>query len=342
MRALQIAETGRPLQEVEPVDPVPGPGEIVVSVRAAGICRSDVHYRGGTRPVPSLPLVPGHEVAGIVDKVGPGVEQSRPGDRVCLHYLISCGACEACHRGVEQFCESGQMIGLDRPGGYAEQILVPARNAFPVPDTVPLDVAAVMMCSTSTSYHALRRGRLSVGESMAVFGSGGLGMSAIRLAQVMGAFEVFAVDINPVKLAAATSCGAIPVHAGEGDPVEQILAFTGGRGVDVALEMIGLSTAMGQAVASLAPGGRAVAVGITHDEFGLDPYRDLVGREAEIIGSADHLASEIPVLLEMARRGTLDLSGVITRTVPLDLAVVEEALIALEGFGDDIRTVILP
>jgi len=342
MRALQIVETGRPLQEVELVDPVPGPGEIVVSVRAAGICRSDVHYRGGTRPVPSLPLVPGHEVAGIVDKVGPGVERPLTGDRVCLHYLISCGACDACHRGAEQFCESGRMIGLDRQGGYAEQILVPARNAFPVPDTVALEAAAVMMCSTSTSYHALRRGRLSVGESVAVFGSGGLGMSAIQLAEVLGAFEVFAVDINPVKLAAATSCGAIPVHAGEGDPVEQILDFTGGRGVDVALEMVGLSTTMCQAVASLAPGGRAVAVGITHEEFGLDPYRDLVGREAEIIGSADHLASEIPVLLEMARRGTLDMSGVITCTLPLDLAVVENALIALEDFGDDIRSVILP
>ena len=328
------------MQEVELADPVPGPGEIVVSVRAAGICRSDVHYRGGTRPVPSLPLVPGHEVAGIVDKVGPGVERPLTGDRICLHYLISCGACDACHRGAEQFCESGRMIGLDRQGGYAEQILVPARNAFPVPDTVPLEAAAVMMCSTSTSYHALRRGRLSVGESVAVFGSGGLGMSAIQLAQVLGAFEVFAVDINPVKLAVATSCGAIPVHAGESDPVEQILDFTGGRGVDVALEMVGLATTMRQAVASLAPGGRAVAVGLTHEEFGPDAYRDPVGREAEIIGSADHLASEIPVLLEMARRGTLDLSGVITRTVSLDLAVVEDALVALEGFGDDIRTVI--
>jgi propanol-preferring alcohol dehydrogenase len=342
MRALQIVATGRPLQEVELPDPTAGPGEIVVSVKAAGICRSDVHYRAGTRPVPSLPLVPGHEVAGIVEEVGPGVEQPMEGDRVCLHYLTSCGACDACHRGAEQFCESGMMIGLDHQGGYAQKIVVPARNAFRVPDTVPLEAAAIMMCSTSTSYHALRRGRLSVGESVAVFGSGGLGMSAVQLAAVMGALEVFAVDINPLKLAEATSCGAIPVHAGEGDVVEQILDFTGGRGVDVALEMVGLATTMCQAVASLAPRGRAVAVGLTHEEFCLDAYRDLVGREAEIIGSADHLASEVPVVLEMARRGAIDLSGVITRTVPLDLDEVEDALVGLEGFGNDIRTVILP
>ncbi|MFH2072667.1 MAG: zinc-binding dehydrogenase [Actinomycetota bacterium] len=340
MRALQIVDYGRPLAEAVLTDPVPGPGELVVSIRAAGICRSDVHYRSGSRPVPSLPLVPGHEVAGVVDAVGPGVEQPMVGDRVCLHYLISCGGCDACRRGAEQFCASGQMIGLDRQGGYAERILMPARNAFPIPDAVSMEAAAVMMCSTATAYHALRRGGLAAGESVAVFGSGGVGMSAIQLAGALGAFEVFAVDVNPAKLAAATGYGAIPVHAGDSDPVAQILDFTGGRGVDVTLEMVGLPLTMSQSIASLAPGGRAVAVGLTHEEFGMNAYRDLVRREALVTGSADHLAAEIPVLLEMARRGTLDLSGVVTTTIPLDPAAVETALVALEGFGDDTRTVI--
>jgi propanol-preferring alcohol dehydrogenase len=340
MRALQIAGYRQPLEETELPDPRPGPGEVVVSVKAAGICRSDVHYRAGTRPVRSLPLVPGHEVAGLVEAVGPGVEQPMAGDRVCLHYLTSCGFCEACRRGAEQFCAAGEMIGLDRQGGYAEKILMPARNAFVIPDGVSLDAAAVMMCSTATSYHALQRGRLRLGESVAVFGSGGLGASAIQLAGVLGAFEVFAVDVNPTKLAAATGHGAIPVHAGDGDPVEQIRDFTGGRGVDVALELVGLPLTMRQSVASLAPGGRAVAVGLTHEEFSLNSYRDLVQREAEVIGSADHLASEIPLLLELARRGALDFSDVVTATVPLQAGPVDAALVALEGFGDDIRTVI--
>lgn len=342
MRALQIVELGRPLAEAELPDPVPGPEEIVVGVRAAGMCRSDVHYRSGGRRVPGLPLIPGHEVAGQVEAVGDGVERVGVGDRVCLHYLVSCGACTACHRGREQFCTDGQMIGLDRAGGYAERILIPARNVFHIPDGVSNEAAAVMMCSTATSYHALRRARLDVGESVAVFGVGGLGMSAIQLASALGAFEVFAVDVNPVKLAAATSYGAIPVDAGAADPVEQILDFTGGRGIDVALEMVGLPSTMRQAVATLAVQGRAVAVGITEEEFGLDPFRDLVRREAEVVGSADHLASEITVLLELARRGDLDYAGVVTRTIPFELEEVEAALRRLEGFGDDIRTVIVP
>jgi D-arabinose 1-dehydrogenase-like Zn-dependent alcohol dehydrogenase len=234
------------------------------------------------------------------------------------------------------------MLGLDRSGGYAERIVVPARNAFVVPDAVPIEVAAVMMCSTSTSYHALRRARMTVGESVAVFGAGGLGMSAIKLAFLLGAFEVFAVDINPVKLAAATAAGAIPVAAREGDPVEQIRDFTGDKGVDVALELVGSPEVMRQAVASLGSGGRAVAVGITDSTFGLDPFNDMVRREAEIIGSGDHLASEIVVLLEMVRRGSLDLSDVVTSTVPLEVDAVNDAMGRLEEFGDEIRTVILP
>jgi propanol-preferring alcohol dehydrogenase len=342
MRALQIIEPGRPLVEVTLDDPVPGPGDIVVRVRAAGICRSDVHYRSGARPVPWLPVIPGHEVAGIVERVGPGVDRPDVGDRVCLHYLTSCGACDHCRRGAEQFCVSGQMIGLNRSGGYAEMIVMPARNAFPIPDEVDMEAAAVMMCSTATSFHALRRAGLDAGESVAVFGAGGLGMSAVQLATAMGAFEVFAVDINPVKLQVATGLGAIPVDAAGGDPVEAIGELSAGRGVDVALELVGSPRAMQQAVAVLAPHGRAVAVGITHEPFGLDPFNDLVLREAQIVGSADHLASEIPILLEMARRGTLDYSSVLTREVPLDPGEVNAALDRLEGFGDDVRTVIAP
>ncbi|HSR16361.1 MAG TPA: zinc-binding dehydrogenase, partial [Gemmatimonadales bacterium] len=313
MRVLQIIEPGRPLAEAVVDDPVPGPGDIVVRVGAAGICRSDVHYRSGTRPVPGLPLVPGHEVAGTVAAVGSDVDRPAVGERVCLHYLTTCGGCEYCRRGAEQFCVAGRMIGLNREGGYAEAIVIPARNAFQIPDGVTTEAAAVMMCSTATSFHALRRARLGVGEAVAVFGAGGLGMSAVQLARAMGAAEVFAVDINPVKLRIAADLGAVPVDAAQGDPVAAIGRLSAGRGVDVALELVGSPHTMRQAVAALAPQGRAVAVGITHEAFGLDPFNDLVLREAEVVGSADHLASEIPILLEMARRGTLQFSRIVTQ-----------------------------
>lgn len=336
MRTLQITALGQPLQAVTVPDPVPGPGEVRVRVQAAGICRSDVHYRSGHRPVPRLPLVPGHEVAGIIDAAGDGVPATTVGTRVCLHYLVTCGECDPCRRGAEQFCTTGAMIGLDRQGGYAEAIVVPSLNAHPVPSEVSMEAAAVMMCSTATSLHALRRGALQPGERVAVIGCGGLGMSAIQLAFALGAGAVYAVDVNPAKLAAAARYGAIPID-GNGDVVA---AVTGG--VDVAVELVGKADLVRTAVAVLAPGGRAVAVGITAEEFGLDPFRDLVRAERSLLGAADHLASEIDEILEMAANRRIDLEGVVTARVPLAAEAVNDAMDRLAGFGDDIRTVVLP
>lgn len=340
MRALQIEEVGRPLVEVALPDPTPGDGDVVVAVRRCGICRSDVHYRAGTRRLPGLPLVPGHEVAGEVVAVGAGVDPRYLGRRVCLHYLVTCGVCDRCRRGAEQFCRTGEMVGLDRQGGYAEFVAVPARNAHPIPDGVSTEAAAIMMCSSATALHALRRSGLEPGERVAVFGVGGLGASAVQLARVMGASVVYGVDINPVKLALAERLGAVPVD-GRADPAGALSALTG-DGVDVALELVGDPDVMRVAVAALAPHGRAVAVGITHREFGLDPFRDLVLREADVRGAADHLDEEIPELLRLAAAGDLDLGEVVTATVPLDATEVNGALDRLERFGDDVRTVVAP
>ena len=338
MRALQITGAGEPLREVT-LDPGPlGPGEVRVAVGAAGICHSDVHYRAGTRPPPALPLVPGHEVAGTVQSVGAEVSGLATGDRVCLHYLVTCGSCEQCRRGAEQFCEAGQMIGLDRQGGYAESITVPAVNAHSIPTGVSTAAAAVMMCSTATSLHALRRGHTEPGNAVALFGAGGLGMSAIQLALLLGADPVYAVDINPAKLETAESMGAVPVDGGR----DVVAALRAAGGVDVALELVGSPQLMADALASLAPGGRAVAVGLTHGEFGLDPYRDLIRPETQLIGSADHLDSEIDELLDWAAAGSIDVEPFITREVPLDVDEVNAAMDRLESFGDDIRTVIVP
>ena len=338
MRAFQITGAGNPLQETALDRRRPAENEVVVDIAAAGICRSDVHYRAGTRPPPALPLIPGHEIAGTVSAVGTGVTDHSVGDRVCLHYLITCGTCNQCARGAEQFCETGQMIGLDRQGGFAESITLPAVNAHHIPEGVSTEAAAVMMCSTVTSLHALRRGRAGPGTSVALFGSGGLGMSAIQLAVMLGAEPVYAIDINAAKLKTAESLGAVPVD-GTGDTVA---ALRKSGGVDVALELVGSADLMADAVASLVPGGRAVAVGVTHGEFGLDPYRDLIRGEAEILGSADHLASEITEILEWADSGRIDIDRLITRTVPFDLDEVNAALDRLEAFGDDIRSVIVP
>ncbi len=342
MKALRLVGIGKPLQMQEMPVPNVGERDVLVRIKAAGICHSDVHYRAGVSPVKPLPVTLGHEIAGIVEKVGSQVTRVQVGDRVGLHYLVTCGDCYYCSSGNEQFCDKGKMLGKHCDGGYAEYIAVPARNAIPLPAELSYEHGAILMCSSATSFHALRKARLKAGETVAVFGTGGLGMSAVQLARAMGALDVYAVDINAQKLKLARKYGAIPVNAAQCDPVSEIQRLTGKRGVDVALELIGLPQTMRQAVQALAVFGRAVWVGLTDQPVVLDSYREVLGKEAEVIGSNDHLLQELPLLIELVRRDLLDLSGVVTRTVPLDAGAVNGALDALERFSGEVRTAITP
>lgn len=342
MKAVRLTRIGEPLEMAEVPTPTPGPLDALVAVQAAGVCHSDVHYRAGASPAGPLPLTLGHEVAGTVAAVGDAVTGWAPGDRVCLHYLATCGHCRYCDAGREQFCVRGAMIGKHRDGGYAEYIAIPARSLFRLPEEIPFEHGAVLMCSSATSFHALRQARLSAGENVAVFGVGGLGISAVQLARAYGAGQVFAVDLQPNKLSLAERLGAVPVDASAGDPVAELKRLTGGRGVDVALELIGLPQTMEQAFKSLAIRGRAAIAGISNRSFEVAPYADLINREAEIIGVSDHLAQEIPLLLEWARVGQLDLSVAVTETIPLEAGAVNQALDRLANFGETVRTVIVP
>lgn len=343
MKAVRLVQPGQPLAMQEIPVPTIGPRDILVKVKAAGICRSDMHYRAGVSPVHPLPLTLGHEVAGMVESVGADVSRLKPGDRVCLHYLATCGECPYCFRGSEQFCTSGSMIGKYRDGGYAEYIAVPARMAFVLPEAIPFAQGAIMMCSSATSLHALVKANLRPGSTVAVFGIGGLGMSAIQLAPVFGAQAVLAVDIDEAKLKMAASFGAIPIDNRKGDAVEAIRQATNGRGVDAAIEVIGLPATIRQAIDVIAPLGTIVLVGLGDRTVAIDPYVDLIGKEATVVGCADHLAQEIPLLLDLAHRNTLDLTHVVTRSVPLAADAINAVLDRMEDFSSgDVRTVILP
>jgi len=341
MRAIRLVGQKKPVVMQEIDVPRPGRKEVLVRVNAAGICHSDAHYRSGVTKTGPLPVTLGHEVAGIVEEVGADAARFKPGDRVSVHYLASCGDCHHCSRGSEQFCGTAEMIGKHRDGGWADYLSMPERSLFLLPPEISLEQGAVMMCSSSTSLHALKKARLRGGDTVAVFGIGGLGASALQLAMAMGALEVFAVDINPVKLALAESFGAVPVNATEGDPVREIRRRTGGRGVDVSVEVVGLPVTMRQAVQALAVQGRAAIAGLSDRTFEIASYAELLGTEAEVIGVADHLAQEMPQLLEFAVRGKLNLEKVITRRVPLDAAIVDGVLDELDRYGDHVRTVIM-
>ncbi len=341
MKAIRLIAPQQPVELHDLPVPTLGAEDVLIRVRAAGICHTDVHYRAGTSPAGPLPRTLGHEVAGVVEQIGAQVGAVQVGERVCVHYVLNCGTCRPCIAGHDQFCVKGSMVGRYADGGYAEYIAVPQRNAVHLPDDIPFEVGAILMCSSATALHALRKARLVGGETVAVFGVGGLGMSAIQLAYALGALTVYAVDINADKLDLATTYGAIPINAGAGDPVAEIRRLTDGRGVDVALEMIGLPQTMGQAVQSLANMGRAVIAGIGTTPLPLNTYHDLLGREAELIGTNDHLLQELPLLLDLAQRGKLNLSEVV-RTVPLDADAVNRVLDDLEHFRGDVRTVIVP
>ncbi len=342
MRAVQIVQVGQRLQDAEVAIPEISPSDVLVRVAACGICHSDAHFRAGISPIDPLPLTLGHEVAGRVETVGDKVDHVSPGDRVYVHYLVSCGACDFCLRGDEQFCVNGQMIGKHRDGGYAEFIRVPGRNVFVLPDEIPFEVGAVMMCSSATALHALKKARLQSGDSVAIFGFGGLGFSALQLSRAFGAQQIYVVDINSAKLASVAAYGGVAIDATAGDPVQQIREATGGRGVDVAIELVGSGATMGQAVRCLTVLGRAALVGLTAESMSVFPYTELINKEAEIVGVSDHLAAELLVLTEFARRGKLRFPEGTLRSIDLDAGQVNAALDAVENSTDHIRTVIAP
>lgn len=337
MKALQLVAAGRPLEEVELPRPGPGPGEVVLDVEAAGICHSDVHYRSGLADIGQLPVTLGHEVAGIISAVGEGVDQGRIGTRVGIHYVVSCGNCDACLRRGEQFCDRYQMIGENLNGGYAEALVVPSRNAVELPDGVDVGHAAIMMCSSATALHNLRRGGVRDGDVVAVFGVGGLGMSAVQLARTLGASAVFGVDIDEQRLNQAEALGATPVQSSQAQ--EAILAA---GGADVALDLVGSVSLLRTALDSMAPGGRVVSVGLTNDSMKINPLQDLIFGELALLGSNDHHLSEIHELLEFAGSGHLLLDGVISEYLPLEPGAVNEAMDEIERFRPGGRRVIRP
>jgi len=304
MRAVRLTAFKAPLVEQELDEPVVQRNELKVRIEAAGICHSDAHYRAGFGAI-ALPRTPGHEIAGTVMEIGDDVRDVAIGDRVAIHYLKSCGVCRACHEAGEQFCETGEMIGKQCDGGYAESIVVPAKNAIRIPDGVPFDVAAIMMCSTATAFHALRVAGLREGQHVAILGFGGLGVSALHLSRALGAGSISVVDVVPEKIEAAEALGA---------RVNDL------SNIDVAIDFTGRPEIATRALKALNPRGTLAIVALSEIPIAFNPYRDLLGKERRIVGCSDHLRSELVELMQFAANGTLKLDAVISRHVPLDAA----------------------
>lgn len=323
--------------------PVPqlGTEDVLVDIRAAGICHSDMNYRDGVSPVAKLPITLGHEIAGVVSKKGEEAIGVECGDRVCVHYVIGCGECEYCTSGRENYCEKYQMIGKDVDGGFAEYIKVPATNILRIPDSLPFEQAAILCCAVSTAYHALRRGRAKAGETVLINGVGGLGLHAVQLAsKVFGAREIIAVDVLGEKLELAAKFGATQLINVSGDEAEKrIDEATEGRRVDLAVDFVGRRSTIEGTICRVGKGGRLVIVGISTEQISLHPYSSIIGKEMEIIGVNDHLKSELNQLIQYIEIGKLDLSSSITHRVSLE-DVNMGLQILQKNLGNPVRVVV--
>lgn len=284
MKAAVVTDFSSPLELREVPIPEPGPGQLLVRLETCGICHTDIHAAHGDWPVkPALPLIPGHEGVGIVDRVGPGVPESRIGQRVALPWLGSaCGECGFCVSGWETLCEAQQNTGYSIDGGYAEYAVADARFAVPVPDGVPPLEAAPLTCAGVTTYKAVKVGDVRPADRVAIFGVGGLGHLAIQYARIAGGF-VTAVDIEPGKLDLARELGADRVvDASAVDPVEAIQAQ---GGADVAIVLAAAPSAFEQALHSLRRGGRLVCVGIPAGGILPVPIFEAVLKGISVLGS---------------------------------------------------------
>lgn len=321
MKAARVAAPGYPFTLEELPIPRPGPGEVLVRVAACGLCSSDLHLMEGLEPPPGVtfPITPGHEIAGEVVEVGPGVQAISPGERVAAHPNVPCGRCVNCQGGRANICVNPQVMGYHRLGGYCEYTTVPVAGAIRIPDELPWEQAAIVSDAVTTPYHALvTRGGLQPGESVAIFGVGGLGAHALLIARLVGVSRIVAVVRRREVAERAREFGATDVVvSGEGNPARAVKDLTGG-GVDLAADFSGAAPFIAAAAASVRMGGRALVVGMTNEKMALMSSVHFARWEIALLGAYTSSPWEAEQVMALAATGRLNLSRSITHRFPLD------------------------
>lgn len=356
VRGVIARAKGEPVSVETIIIPDPGPGEAVVAIQACGVCHTDLHYReGGIND--EFPFLLGHEAAGLVESVGEGVTEVVPGDYVILNWRAVCGDCRSCKKGKPQYCfathnATQKMTLLDGTelspalgiGAFCDKTLVAAGQCTKVDPAAKPEVAGLLGCGVMAGIGAaVNTGEVGRGDSVAVFGCGGVGNAALEGARLAGASIIIAVDIDDQKLEWAKDFGAThTVNSSKEDPVEAIRALTDGNGVDVAIEAIGLPQTYEQAFYARDLAGTVVLVGVPNPEMKIElPYIELFGRGGALKSSwyGDCLPSrDFPMLIDLYLQGRLNLEGFVSETI--DLEAVEEAFHKMEG-GGVLRSVVV-
>jgi S-(hydroxymethyl)glutathione dehydrogenase/alcohol dehydrogenase len=352
-----LRAVGEPAEIVELSLREVGSTDVRVALAASGICGTDLSVRDGGMPA-MLPCTLGHEGAGVVLEVGSSVRHVAPGDNVVLTWNVPCRACAHCLRGESYLCPTGLAYAWDAPyaargddpvwqalgaGTLAEQTVVPAAAAIPIPPSIPLDLAALLGCGVTTGVGAaIRTAAIRPGETVLVIGCGGVGLAAIQGARLAGAGRIIAADRVAGQFAAATRCGATDtVDAAAVDVATAVRELTGGQGVDQALEVVGRAETIAAAYAATRRGGVVTVVGAGRfDDLVSIPALSLMADGKSIRGSvygATDASRDVPVLAELAARGRLDLQALVTRRIGLD--EVESAFAAMAA-GDGARSVV--
>ena len=356
VRGVIARAKGEPVSVETIIIPDPGPGEAVVVVQACGVCHTDLHYReGGIND--EFPFLLGHEAAGVVESIGEGVTDVAVGDYVILNWRAVCGQCRSCKRGKPQYCfathnatqkmtltdgtELSPALGI---GAFCEKTLVAAGQCTKVnPDAKP-EVAGLLGCGVMAGLGAaMNTGEVGRGDSVAVFGCGGVGNAALEGARLAGAHTIIAVDIDDKKLEWAKEFGAThTINSTKEDPVEKIRELTGGNGVDVAIEAIGLPQTYEQAFYARDLAGTVVLVGVPNPTMTIElPFIELFGRGGSLKSSwyGDCLPSrDFPMLIDLYLQGRLNLEGFVSETIDLDS--VEVAFHKMEA-GEVLRSVVV-
>ncbi|MFI5696287.1 zinc-dependent alcohol dehydrogenase family protein [Kribbella sp. NPDC051586] len=338
MRAVVVEQYGVVPVVREVPQPEPASGAVVLRVEATGLCRSDWHGWMGHDPDIVLPHVPGHELAGTIAAVGAGVTGWRVGDRVTTPFICACGECEQCLEGNQQVCPNQLQPGFNYWGSFAEYVAVPyaSVNLVRLPDEMDFATAAGLGCRFATSFRAVHQvGQVVGGERVAVFGCGGVGLSAVMIATALGA-SVVAIDTNPAALGLAREYGATHTLQASDQVAAQIHDLGGAH---VTVDALGSSEIVQQALSSLRPRGRHVQVGLLPSGVQLDVGR-LIGQELSWLGSHGMPAHAYPEMLALVASGNLQPAELITRTITL--AETPAALAAMTNGTPAGITVITP
>ncbi len=320
--------------------PAPGPDEVLVKVAACGICHTDLHFIDhGVPPMKTPPLILGHEITGTIAEVGENIRDLSVDQRVLIAVIIPCNNCQYCKQGRTNLCRAKNIPGNTFHGGYAEYLVVPGSGIIPLPDDIPMKAGTAIGDVFGAPHHALVDvGKVCAGETVLVFGSGGLGAAAIQVAKTLGA-HVIALDMNPLKLKWAEQMGADETINAYGirDLGAHVRDRTDG-GVNVALEVVGAPRTIYQAFTCLAPAGRLIILGYTRNEFKI-PEPQLIVEERAILGVRSCPVSTYQTIFAHVISGKYHLEPIITKRLSLD--EIEQGLNSVRS-GQTLRTIIIP